>query len=153
MRSFNSRNVNKPTAMHVNSIPAVFAEHFKQYFRPLFEGLFIRNNQLQVKRKTEIKLMADSAFLLMHKDWRNRMRDTLQAIKFQQLLFCQLRWRILFGQFSIPLIGQVKLIRNESAIRKSGTFICQESLSQIGFLQSNIHADLGEKRCTIVAWS
>jgi hypothetical protein len=152
MRSFNSWNVNKSTTMHVNSIPAVFAEHFKQYFRPLFEGFFIRNDQLQIKRKAEIKLMTYSAFFFMHKNWRNRMRDTLQAIKFQQLLFCQLRWRILFGQFSIPLVGQVKLIRNESAMIKPGTFICQESLSQIGFLQSNIHADLGEKRCTIVAW-
>jgi hypothetical protein len=146
MRSFNSWNVNKPTAMHVNSIPAVFAEHLEQYFRPFFEGLFIRNDQLQVKRKAEIKLMTDSALLFMHKDRGNRMRDTLQAIKFQKLLFCQLRWRILFRQFSIPVIGQIKLIRNESAIIKPGTFICQESLSQIGFLQSNIRADLGQRK-------
>jgi hypothetical protein len=52
--------------MHVNPIPAIFTKHLKEYLWPLLKRLFLRDDELEVKRKTKIELMTDPTLLLVN---------------------------------------------------------------------------------------
>lgn len=81
MSPFSSRYVHKSTAMHVNPIPAVFAKNLKEYLRPFFQCLLLRNNQLKVKGKTKIELVTDPTLLFMNQHWGDRVGDALEAVE------------------------------------------------------------------------
>jgi len=67
--------------MHINSLPTVFTEYLKEYFRPLFKCLIFRDNELKIKGETEIKLIGNSTRLLFCNDGRDTVGYGLKTIK------------------------------------------------------------------------
>ncbi len=85
MRSLSGRNIDKPTSMHVNPIPTVFAENLEQDLGPFLERLFLGDNQLQIEGEAEVKLITDTSLLFLDQNRRHSMGDALEAVKLLQL--------------------------------------------------------------------
>jgi hypothetical protein len=96
MGSLFGRNVDKTAPMHVDSVPTVLTEHFKQYLGPFFESLFFGYDKLQIDREAKIELISDSTFLLLDNDWGYAVCNALKTVELMKLLFSEHEGSVLF---------------------------------------------------------